>query len=61
MGGADAVQKTSYVVGSGTDPESRRATGEASPTLSQPRSSLRAWLLAVVLVVAGGLVYLLAR
>jgi hypothetical protein len=61
VGGADAVQKTSYVVGKGTDPEARRAPGEMSPALSQPASSARGWIIALLLVVAGGLVYLLAR
>ena len=61
VGGADAVQKTSYVVGKGTDPEARRAPGEMSPTISQPASSTLAWIVAIVLVAAGGIVYMLAR
>ena len=48
LGGADAVEKTTYVVGSGTDPEARARPGVPSARTPARRSAL----LWVVLLVA---------
>ena len=60
-GGADAAEKTSAVLGRGTEPAARRLPGEAAPMLGGPRSSVRSWAAALVLLLIGGLAYLLAR
>ena len=67
LGGADAVEKTSYVTGSGTDPEARRAGGEHGRTEPAPPPAKGAggtgpnttWAIIVFLAVAAVLVYLL--
>lgn len=61
LGGADAAEKTGYVLGRGTDPLARRAPGEAAPVLGGARSSARTWGAALLLLLLGGLVYFLAR
>ena len=59
VGGADAVAKTSYVVGSGTEPEDRRRSDAGAPvTAGGGGGRLIAVVLAVVAV--GGRVYALA-
>jgi len=60
-GGADAAEKTSAVLGRGTEPEARREPGEAAPVLGGARSSLRSLAAAAILLLLGGLVYFLAR
>jgi hypothetical protein len=58
VGGADAVPKTSYVVGQGTEPETQRAPDGAAPA---PGSGGGRIMLAILmLVIVGGLVYALA-
>jgi hypothetical protein len=60
LGGADAVPKTTYVTGLGTEPEARPASGEKpfghSPAAAGPNT---AWIVIAFLVVAAVLVYLL--
>lgn len=57
LGGADAVEKTTYVVGDGTSPESRTPT-DGPPSVGRSGSSVIAWIaIAVALLVA--IVYVL--
>jgi hypothetical protein len=58
LGGADAVEKTSYVTGQGTEPEAR--AGDA-PSARVPAGGGQrtTWLIIVVLIAAAGLLYLL--
>jgi hypothetical protein len=59
VGGADAVPKTSYVVGQGTEPETQRTPDRAAP--AEPGSGGGRIMLAILmLVIVGGLVYALA-
>jgi hypothetical protein len=57
LGGADAVEKTTYVVGEGTEPN-RRPTGPYNARDARGSASLGVWIVAGV---AGliGLVYVL--
>ena len=59
LGGADAVEKTTYVTGSGTDPE--RTRGETAPAVkgSGGTGPSATWAIIVFLAVAAVLVYLL--
>ena len=67
LGGADAVDKTTYVTGSGTEPEGKRAEGERGRTEPAPPPAKGAsgtgpsttWAIIVFLAVAAVLVYLL--
>ena len=59
VGGADAVPKTSYVVGQGTEPETQRAPDRAAP-VSPDGGGARMMLAVALLVILGGLVYALA-
>ncbi len=67
LGGADAVEKTSYVTGSGTDPEKRDPTpvgqrkGEGSVTanVSAGGGQGATWAIIVFLLIGAVLVYLL--
>jgi hypothetical protein len=59
LGGADAVEKTTYVTGKGTEPEARKA--ESAPSARVPAGSGQAatWAVLGFLFVAAVLVYLL--
>jgi hypothetical protein len=58
LGGADAVEKTTYVTGSGTDPE--RVRPEPKPPVKGSGTGPSAtWAIIVFLVVGAVLVYLL--
>jgi len=59
LGGADAVEKTTYVTGRGTEPEARNP-GNA-PTARVPSGSgpSTTWIIIGALLVAAVLVYLL--
>jgi len=59
VGGADAVPKTSYVVGQGAEPETQRAPDRAAP-VPPGGGGARVMLAVVLVVVLGGLVYALA-
>jgi hypothetical protein len=50
LGGADAVQKTTYVEGSGTDPQARSPIGVPTATTPARGPSVVMWLLVVVIV-----------
>ena len=58
LGGADAVEKTTYVTGSGTDPDARKGTG---PSARVPAGGGQGatWAIIIFLIVAAVLVYLL--
>lgn len=52
LGGADAVEKTTYVVGDGTSPEARTPR-DGPPSVGRSGPSLVAWIaIAVALLVA---------
>lgn len=58
LGGADAVEKTTYVVGEGTTPEARAPRGEVPPPSARSGAGWGVWaVIAVAVVVA--LVYVL--
>ena len=60
LGGADAVEKTTYVTGSGTEPEARKPVGEGvSAGVSSGGGQSATWVIIGMLVVAAMLVYLL--
>jgi len=58
LGGADAVEKTTYVTGSGTDPNARKGDGPAAHVPAGGGQGAT-WAIIVFLVVAAVLVYLL--
>jgi len=49
LGGADAIEKTTYVVGKGTDPTSRKGQGPAATVPSRGAPML---VMAVIVVIA---------
>jgi hypothetical protein len=66
LGGADAVDKTTYVTGSGTEPEGRRDEAQRGRTEPAPPAEKGAgtgpsatWAIVVFLAVGAVLVYLL--
>jgi hypothetical protein len=60
VGGADAVQKTSYATGRGAEPEGQRRPGDAPAAAAVGFGAARGSLIVVALVVLGGLIYLIA-
>ena len=57
LGGADAVEKTTYVVGEGTDPNARKGEG---PSATVPSSAPRVvGVVVAVLVVLVAIAYLI--
>ena len=58
LGGADAVEKTSYVTGRGTDPNAHTIAGVSARTSSGGGVNLLGWAVGAVAVVIG-LVYVL--
>lgn len=58
LGGADAVEKTSYVTGSGTEPETIKPAGAAASVPAGGGQSAT-WIIIGILLVAAVLVYLL--
>jgi hypothetical protein len=59
LGGADAVEKTTYVTGKGTDPSAERRPGEPSARVRSGGGLGAAWVIILFLIVAAVLVYLL--
>jgi hypothetical protein len=57
LGGADAVEKTTYVVGEGTDPNARKGKGPSATVRSSAPVIVAA--IVIVLVVLVGLAYLI--
>ena len=58
LGGADAVEKTTYVTGSGTEPETIKPAGAAAKVPAGGGQSAT-WVIIGLLFVAAVLVYLL--
>jgi hypothetical protein len=50
LGGADAVEKTTYVTGKGTSPEGRHPTGEPAAQVSARGHSPIVWVLIVFII-----------
>ena len=50
LGGADAVEKTTYVTGAGTSPEGRRPPGVAAAQVSARGHSPIVWVLLVFII-----------
>jgi len=48
LGGADAVEKTTYVEGRGTSPEAQRPVGTPSATVRSGGVSLVTWIVLIV-------------
>ena len=59
LGGADAVEKTTYVTGQGTEPEARHQAGTPSARAPSGAGHGATWAIIGFLVVAAVLVYLL--
>jgi hypothetical protein len=57
LGGADAVEKTTYVVGEGTDPNARKGAGPSATVRSSAPRVVAAIIAIVVVLVA--IVYLI--
>jgi hypothetical protein len=58
LGGADAVEKTTYVTGKGTDPSAQKPPGEPSARVKSGGQGAT-WAIIAFLIVAAVLVYLL--
>ena len=58
LGGADAVEKTTYVTGSGTEPERMRSEGAPAPKGSAPTAPNATSAILIFLAVGAVLVYL---
>ena len=50
LGGADDVQKTSYVTGSGTEPDRRKTSREPAARMSGGGMGIGGWVLIAVVV-----------
>ena len=59
LGGADAVEKTTYVTGRGTEPETRKPAKEPAARVPSGAGPSTAWIIIGALLVAAVLVYLL--
>ena len=59
LGGADAVEKTSYVTGKGTEPEARKTDGGPSARVSAGSGQAATWAVLAFLFIGAVLVYLL--
>jgi hypothetical protein len=59
LGGADAVEKTTYVTGKGTDPEAMHKGGTTSARVPSGSGHGATWAIIAFLAIAAVLVYLL--
>jgi len=59
LGGADAVEKTTYVTGKGTDPSAQKAPAEPSARVKAGGGQGATWAIIAFLAIAAVLVYLL--
>jgi len=59
LGGADAVEKTTYVTGKGTEPEARHQEGTASARVPSGSGHGATWVIIAFLAIAAVLVYVL--
>jgi hypothetical protein len=59
LGGADAVEKTTYVTGKGTEPEAMHKGGTTSARVPSGSGHGATWAIIAFLAIAAVLVYLL--
>jgi hypothetical protein len=59
LGGADAVEKTTYVTGKGTDPSAQQPAGAPSARVKAGTGQGTTWAIIAFLAIAAVLVYLL--
>ena len=59
LGGADSVEKTTYVTGSGTEPEARKPVGAAAGGVPAGGGQSATWMIIVFLLALAALVYLM--
>ena len=59
LGGADAVEKTTYVTGQGTEPGGTQPPGSPSARVPAGGGQGATWAIIIFLIVAAVLVYLL--
>ena len=59
LGGADSVEKTTYVTGSGTEPEGKSSDQGPSARVSAGGGQGATWAIIAFLVIAAGIVYVL--
>ena len=59
LGGADAVEKTTYVTGKGTEPEARRADDAPAARVPAGSGQGATWAVLAFLAIGAVLVYLL--
>ena len=59
LGGADAVEKTTYVTGKGTDPSAQQPEGAPSARVKPGAAQGTTWAIIAFLAIAAVLVYLL--
>ena len=59
LGGADAVEKTTYVTGKGTDPSAQKPPGEPTARVKSGSGQGATWAILAFLAIAAVLVYLL--
>ena len=59
LGGADAVEKTTYVTGKGTDPSAQKPPGEPTARVKSGSGQGATWAIIAFLAIAAVLVYLL--
>ena len=59
LGGADAVEKTTYVTGKGTEPEARKASDAPAARVPAGSGQTATWAVLAFLFIGAVLVYLL--
>lgn len=59
LGGADSVEKTTYVTGKGTEPEGKRSPDDVSAKVPAGGGQSATWVIIGLLMAAAVLVYLL--
>jgi hypothetical protein len=59
LGGADAVEKTTYVTGKGTEPSAQQPAGSPSARVKAGSGQGTTWAIIAFLAIAAVLVYLL--
>ena len=59
LGGADAVEKTTYVTGKGTEPEAQHKEGTPSARVPSGSGHGATWVIIAFFAIAAVLVYLL--
>ena len=59
LGGADAIEKTTYVTGKGTDPSAQQPAGAPSARVGAGAGQGTTWAILAFLAISAVLVYLL--